>query len=68
MIRTKFSVKYPDVSADNEAAWCNTRFPDGDLQVWNDEVPNLQSDDPRYEYYSYPLIVANIEVWGGYTL
>ena len=37
-------------------------------KVWNDEVPNLQSDDPRYEYYSYPLIVANIEVWGGYTL
>jgi hypothetical protein len=54
---------YPGVSADNEAAFCDLRFADNDLQVWNDGIYDVPPED--YAYYSCPLTVTGIEVWGG---
>jgi hypothetical protein len=57
---------YTGVSADNELAWCNLRFPDNDLQVWDDGIYDVSQAD--YPFYSCPLTVTGTEVWGGSKL
>lgn len=54
---------FPGVSADNEAAFCDLRFPDDDLIVWDDGIYNVPPSE--YANYSCPLTVTSIEVWGG---
>lgn len=58
--------EYPGVSADNEAAWCDLRFADNDLMVWDDGIYDVPPEE--YADYSCPLTVTGIEVWGGRKL
>jgi hypothetical protein len=57
---------YPGVSADNEAAWCDLRFPDNNLWVFEDGIYDIPPSE--YAEYSCPLTVTSIEVWGGTKL